>query len=104
MHDHGVPEPGIKRKRIYFMLDAPGAKEVKLAIHSGRCNFRCFAMKKKSDGIWERHVLLVPGIYGYNFLVDGMVRKDPKNRRTIFNGNGEVQNELLVYHPNTREI
>jgi len=63
---------------ITFRLKAPGAKQVELQFDEWKV--QKFGMKKDSSGIWEATVnSVVPGIYSYNFSIDGVKVIDTKN-------------------------
>lgn len=65
-------------KKVTFSYLAPGAKEVRLA--GGQFGANNVQMKKDSIGIWSVTVgPVVPDIYPYNFIVDGVSVMDPAN-------------------------
>ncbi|RPD51848.1 esterase [Paracnuella aquatica] len=65
-------------KKVTFSYLAPGAKDVRLA--GGQFGANNVQMKKDSIGIWSVTVgPVVPDIYPYNFIVDGVSVMDPAN-------------------------
>lgn len=63
--------------RVTFRLRAPGAREVKVG---GQWTKEKPAMAKDADGLWSVTVGPVPpGVYEYNFSVDGLSVVDPAN-------------------------
>lgn len=67
-----------KDHSITFRLKAPQAKEVELQFDEW--TVQKLGMKKDSAGIWEGTINTVkPGIYSYNFSVEGVKVIDPKN-------------------------
>lgn len=76
---------------VIFRLYAPEAKTVKLqaegpestpgmTMESMMASYAGFPMEKGADGVWSiRFGPIQPGIYRYNFLVDGVAATDPRN-------------------------
>ena len=71
---------GLTRKRAWFKLEAPEAREVTLcgAFNSPQRTF--YPLRRDKHGVWRVCLALEPGIYRYRFLVDGMWQDDPKAR------------------------
>lgn len=66
-------------KKVTFRYLAPAAKEVRLS--GGQFGAANVPMTKDSIGIWSVTVgPVVPDIYPYNFIVDGVSVMDPANR------------------------
>jgi 1,4-alpha-glucan branching enzyme len=68
------------RRRIYFHLKAPKAREVILGGTLDRC-WDCGSrhLKRDENGTWETHLWLEPGTYEFRFLVDGKWLCSPEN-------------------------
>lgn len=76
---------------VIFRLYAPDAANVKLQAEGPEATpgmtmqglmsgYRGSSMEKGSDGVWTiRFGPIQPGIYRYNFLVDGVATTDPRN-------------------------
>tara|TARA_B100000949_G_scaffold192062_1_gene175842 strand:+ start:152 stop:439 length:288 start_codon:yes stop_codon:yes gene_type:complete len=65
------------KKRVYFTLTAPEAKEVKLLGIFNNWNPEARLLKQDRKGIWRTWMMLEPGTYEYRFLVDGEWQNDP---------------------------
>ena len=67
-------------KRVRFILDAPGAKEVFLAgdFTDWEAHARRMRCVRRGSGTFSIGVPLAPGTYEYKFMVDGEWREDPK--------------------------
>ncbi len=66
------------KKRVWFRLIAPEAKEVILFGSFNNSPRTSYPLKRGRNGIWRVCLYLEPGIYQYRFLVDGEWRKDPR--------------------------
>ena len=86
----------VKRKRIIFSLDAPGAKEVSLVGTFNMWNKKKHPMKKTDDGIWKKFIIIPSGKYEYKFLVDGEWWHDPKNEKVCYNEHGTLNSVITV--------
>ncbi len=75
--DNEVESPEIHADhRVTFRLDAPKAVEVKLR----GIQHQPVPMTKDAQGVWSvRLGPILPGIYGYSFIVDGEAMLDPSN-------------------------
>ena len=67
----------LPKKRVYFKLTAPEAKEVKLLGGFNNWNPDARPLKQDKKGIWRTWLMLEPGTYEYRFLVDGAWQNDP---------------------------
>jgi 1,4-alpha-glucan branching enzyme len=85
-----------RRKRVTFKLEAPEAKEVCLMGDFNNWNAKTHTMKMDKNRIWNKIVMLYPGRYEYQFLVDGQWKNDPKNEQTVPNRFGTRNNVLQV--------
>lgn len=65
-------------RRVTFRLEAPSAQNVVLQF--GEWSVASTEMKKKPNGVWEATIgPIEPGIYSYNFSVDGVKAVDLLN-------------------------
>lgn len=60
-----------------FRLEAPIARQVKVAGDFTDWDLNPLELIPDEDGIWEITVALPPGRYAYRFLVDGQWQDDP---------------------------
>lgn len=86
----------IKRKRITFNLEAPGALSVGLAGDFNNWDPKTHGMKKNKTGVWSKTVLIAPGRYEYKFFVNEEWWNDPRNDQTVVNVFGSLNNILMV--------
>lgn len=75
---------GESKTRRTFVYYSPKATSVKLVGDFNQWEPQNF--RKKGSGRWEVSVLLAPGDYSYNFVVDGKVIRDRNQRRTDAKG------------------
>ena len=75
---------GELKTRRTFVYYSPKATSVKLVGDFNQWEPQNF--RKKGSGRWEVSVLLAPGDYSYNFVVDGKVIRDRNQRRTDAKG------------------
>jgi len=85
-----------KKRRLVFLLEAPGANEVILMADFNKWNKKVHPMKKDENGIWSKTVVIPPGRYEYKFLVDGEWWNDPKNQDVSYNQHGTLNSVLAV--------
>ncbi len=85
-----------KQEMVWFRLDAPNAKEVKIAGDFSEWEISAKQLEHKEDGIWEIGVSLPPGIYEYKFLVDGEWWNDPRGGDIVMNPFGSQNNVLQI--------
>lgn len=84
----------VAKKRISFIYDAPGAKEV--SVTGSFCRWdEGIAMKRDGDGCFKAVLTLPRGDYEYRFRVDGEWRNDPNCSETTPNRYGS---ENCVVH------
>ena len=81
-----APKP--KRRRIEFKFEDRQAKQVFLAGDFNLWNPKSHPMKKSTDGIWKRSILVEPGRYEYKFFADGRWREDQLNHKRCANNFG----------------
>ncbi len=82
------PSKPSKTKKVSFSLSAPEAHDVKLAGEFNEWSEAANVMKKGSDGVWKTSVLLPPGTYQYNYVVDGQWTNDPDCQTRVRNSYG----------------
>lgn len=80
------------KKRVYFRLQAPDAKEVNVLGSFNEWAER--PLKKQKDGEWSTWTLLESGRYEYRFLIDGEWKNAPE-ADTVANEYG-TENSLLT--------
>lgn len=88
--------PAKKKRNIRFKHWAPQAKKVEIA-----GDFNAWIpeqMKKSENQHWMIDYQLDPGEYTYKFLVDGRLKKDPYNPKSVPDGYGG-ESSLLVVKP-----
>ena len=51
---------------------------------------------KESDGRWSVDINLNPGVYKYQFIVDGVWKEDPNNSRKERNSFGDINSLIEV--------
>lgn len=66
-----------EKTKVTFALQAPEAKEVRLAGCFTKWEQSPLPLRKQKNGIWKTTVSLPPGSYEYRFLVDGRWTDDP---------------------------
>ena len=80
-----LPAPGGDRKfRRTFSFHNPTAASVQLVGDFNQWTPQDF--EKEAPGRWQVSVLLAPGDYSYNLIVDGKVIRDLNQRRTDAKG------------------
>jgi 1,4-alpha-glucan branching enzyme len=85
-----------KRKKVTLALAAPQAEAVFLMGDFNQWNQKVHPMKKETEGIWKKTIMVQPGRYEYRFLVDGQWQNDPANSQTCLNCFGTENNVLEV--------
>ena len=73
---------GSPKKRAYFHLKAPDAREVKLCGSFNDWDTRSCPLKRDRKGVWRTSLLLEQGTCEYRFLVDGRWQNDPDAEKT----------------------
>lgn len=81
------------KKRVYFRLQAPKAKEVNVVGSFNGWEER--PLKKQKDGEWSTWTNLESGRYEYRFLIDGQWQNAP-GAETVANAFGTENNLLTV--------
>lgn len=85
-----------KPKRVLFSLYDPQAGSVFLAGDFNGWNVTSHPLRRDKKGNWKLTLLLRPGIYEYNFYVDGVWRCDPNCTETIQNPFGTFNSLLRI--------
>lgn len=88
--------PKAPRRRVFFTLYAPRAKEVLLLGDFNNWDTKARPMKKDADGLWQKITYLFPGRYEYRFLVDDKWCCDPRNLKRCANCFGSENNIIEV--------
>ncbi|MFH2092372.1 MAG: glycogen-binding domain-containing protein [Pseudomonadota bacterium] len=83
-------------KKIQLVFHAPQAKEVYLAGDFNKWNIKKHTMKKGKQDVWEKTLLLEPGIYEYKYIVDGNWYEDRSSPDNCINPYGTYNNLLTV--------
>ena len=79
-----------------FSLDSPGAKSVYVTGSFNDWSLDDTCLLKESDGRWVTEIPLKPGVYKYQFIVDGVWKEDPKNPRKERNSFGDINSLVEV--------
>ena len=66
------------KKRVYFKLLAPKAKEVILTGSFNNWDTESRRLKRGKKHSWSTYMMLEPGTYEYRFMVDGKWKNDPE--------------------------
>ena len=85
-----------KRKKIIFSFFDPNANEVLLLGDFNGWDKKKHPMKKRENGMWEKHLFLEPGTYEYKFKVDGDWHNDPESTKICTNQFGTKNNFVVV--------
>lgn len=92
------------RKKVTFKVFAPQARSVCLVGDFNKWDPGSHPMRDKGHGIWQRALLLIPGRYGYGFLVNGQ-KRDRFRDASVVPGRFEAGSGMLhVYSRSTLEI
>jgi chromosome partitioning protein len=80
-----------------FAIEAPNANSVYVtgSFNDWSLDDTC-RMQKSEDGRWQVSIPLKPGIYKYQFIVDGVWREDPSNPQQERNSFGDVNSVIEV--------
>ena len=75
------------RPSTEFSVYAPDAKEIFLAgdFNNWQSDSKDFRLRRFKGDIWKKMVQLKPGIYEYQFVVDGNWWTDPANKKRVAN-------------------
>lgn len=79
-----------------FALEAPEARSVYLTGSFNDWSLEESCRMRSEDGKWRVDVPLKPGVYKYQFIVDGRWREDPANPRQERNSFGDINSLVEV--------
>ncbi|MEI6437570.1 MAG: AAA family ATPase [Candidatus Omnitrophota bacterium] len=79
-----------------FTLYAPEAQSVYVAGSFNDWALNGFCRMNKENGLWNIRLPLDPGVYQYQFVVDGRWQADPVNEQKEPNGFGDVNSVVKV--------
>jgi len=85
-----------KSKKVNFNLLAPQAESVSLVGDFNNWDPVSHSMKKDKKGVWKVSLNLGPGIYQYNFYVDGDWQNDPHCTEYVENPFGTLNSVKRV--------
>ena len=81
---------------VRFSYDAAGAKSVFVTGSFNDWSLDDHCRLKQVDGKWEAVIALKPGVYKYQFIVDGVWKEDPRNPNKERNSFGDVNSLIEV--------
>ncbi len=79
-----------------FTLNAPDAQSVYVAGSFNEWSLNGFCRMNKENGLWTLRLPLDPGVYQYQFVIDGRWQADPANDRKEPNGFGDMNSVVKV--------
>ena len=79
-----------------FSYEAAGAKSVFVTGSFNDWSLDDNCHLKEADGKWEAVIPLKPGLYKYQFIVDGVWKEDPRNPNKERNSFGDVNSLIEV--------
>jgi len=79
-----------------FEIEAPGAKSVYVTGSFNDWSLDDTCRLKEEDGRWETQIELKPGLYKYQFIIDGVWKEDPNNSRKERNSFGDINSLVEV--------
>jgi 1,4-alpha-glucan branching enzyme len=85
-----------KFKKVNFSLLAPQAESVSIAGDFNHWDIGSHSMKKDKKGVWKISLNLGPGVYQYNFYVDGVWQNDPHCTEYVENPFGTLNSVKRV--------
>jgi chromosome partitioning protein len=83
---------------VKFSIDAPGAKSAYVtgSFNDWALDETCRLKEDKSSGEWAIDISLKPGVYKYQFIIDGVWREDPNNPKKERNSFGDINSLIEV--------
>jgi len=81
---------------VRFSYDAAGAKSVFVTGSFNDWSLDDHCRLKQADGKWEAVIALKPGVYKYQFIVDGVWKEDPRNPNKERNSFGDINSLIEV--------
>lgn len=82
-----------------FSIDVSGAKSVYVTGSFNDWSLDDSCRLKEADGQWRVEIPLKPGLYKYQFIVDGVWKEDPDNPRRERNSFGDINSLVEVKAP-----
>lgn len=79
-----------------FRIEANGAKTVYVTGSFNDWSLDETCRLKEVDGKWEATIALNPGVYKYQFIIDGVWKEDPNNSRKERNSFGDINSLIEV--------
>lgn len=86
----------LSKKKVSFAFYGPEAKDVFVVGDFNQWNETAHPMKKDSQGIWRKSIIVAPGSYEYKFLVNGKWENDQNNEVVRENTFGTRNNLFVV--------
>jgi len=83
-------------KKVTFSINAPNAKDVRLAGDFNKWNASKTSLTKTKGSEWQKELSLMPGKYQYKFVVDGNWIADPTNSSKMSNAYGSENSVIEV--------
>ena len=83
-------------KTTAFILKAPQAKSVYVTGSFNDWSLDENCRMNNKDGLWTLKLNLKPGVYRYQFIVDGKWQEDPANTHTERNSFGDINSLIEV--------
>jgi 1,4-alpha-glucan branching enzyme len=94
----GHPASPLKRRKMTFYCDAPGARKVALVGTFNAWDPNRHPMHHSGGGLWNKSLFLPPGEYEYKFWIDGRWQEDPRSGQSVSNPFGTKNSLLRVLH------
>ena len=85
-----------QKRRVTFLLSAPGAKDVSLVGTFNNWDIDKHHMKLNGEGVWTKTVIISPGTYEYKYYVSGEWWHDPANENVTHNEHGTLNSIITV--------
>ncbi len=80
----------------HFALHAPSAQSVYVTGSFNDWSLDESCRMKNNNGVWDLKLPLKPGVYKYQFIVDGKWQEDPLNKTTERNSFGDINSLIEV--------
>ncbi len=84
------------KRRITFTLEAPEATAVFITGDFNGWDENAAPMKRTTDGLYQKILMLSPGRYEYKFKIDGRWLCDPGNPLQCDNRHGTMNSVVVV--------
>ena len=86
----------IGARKIRFFLIDPHAEQVCVAGSFNNWNPTITPMTRENRGRWTKELMLRPGRYEYQFVINGHWKPDPAAKETVLNPFGGINSVLTV--------